>query len=295
MIKHAFLILANSEPKVLSFLLSQLDHARNDIYIHLDLKSNLNPNDFKTNNSNLVFINRTKCYWGDYSQTNVTLRLLEESYKKGGYKYYHLLSGTTLCTKSQDEIHDFYDNTDLEYFHVNVGTFKSIQNRCKYYYPFINTSKFRSSKILKGLSIVLGRMQTLLGINRLRKSKLYPIYGGMEWFSITEDFVSYLLDNEPIIRKTFHHTLASEEVFMQTLAMHYSFRDRVYGYNGKDDFIDASKTYQFWNTGKSSYIDTVDKINIIKSDKHSFFARKFKDNDIELIKEHLGDTVSYEK
>lgn len=295
MYRHAFLILANSEPKVLSFLLSQLDDGRNEIYIHLDLKSNLNPSDFKTYKANLYFIDRTKCYWGDYSQTNATLRLLEAAYKKSGYKYYHLLSGTTLCTKSQDEIHNFYDHTDLEYFHINVGTFKSIQNRCKYYYPFINTSRFRTSKILKGLSIILGRIQAVVGVNRLRESKLYPIYGGMEWFSITEDFVSYILGNESIIQKTFHHTLASEEVFIQTLAMHYSFRDRVYGYNGKDDFIDASKTYQFWNSGKSSYIDTVEKIEIIKNDKHSFFARKFIDSDIDIIKEHLGDTISYEK
>lgn len=295
MMKHAFLILAHDNPKVLSFLLKQLDAERNDVYIHLDLKSMLNSDSFETKKSDLIFIKRTKCFWGDYSQTNATLRLLEEAHKKGGYKYYHLLGGTSLCVKSQDEIHTFYDDTNLEYFHINVGTFKSIQNRCKYFYPFINTSIFRSSKILKGLSIILGRIQIILGINRLRKSNLSPIYGGMEWFSITEDFVDYILRNEKIIKKTFKYTLASEEVFIQTLAMHSSFRDRVYGYNGKDDFIDASKTYQFWNNGKSTYIDTVEKINIIKNDSHSFFARKFRDEDIDIINQCLGDTIRNEE
>lgn len=275
--KHAFLILAHDYPKVLSFLLSQLDDERNDIYIHLDLKSNLDPKEFHTNKSKLVFINRTKLYWGDYSQTNATLRLLEAASSSNNYNYYHLLSGTTLCTKPMDIIHKFYDNTDLEYFHINVGTFRPIQDRCKYYYPFIDTNSFRKSKFVKGLSILLGNSQALIGINRLRKSPLYPIYNGMEWFSITEDFVKYILENEKLIKKTFNKTLASEEVFIQTLAMHSTFRDRVYGYNGKDDFIDASKTYQFWDNGKSSVINGNRQIETIKNEKRCFFARKFID------------------
>lgn len=272
--KHAFLILAHDNPKVLSFLLSQLDDERNDIYIHLDLKSDLNPNAFHTNKSKLTFIERTKLYWGDYSQTNATLRLLETASSVSQYQYYHLLSGTTLCTKSMNEIHNFYNNTNLEYFHINVGTFRSIQNRCKYYYPFINTNSFRKSKLVKGLSITLGKLQTIIGFNRLRKSPLYPIYNGMEWFSITDDFVRYILGKEELIKKTFTKTLASEEVFIQTLAMHSSFRNRVYGYNGNDDFIDASKTYQFWENGKSTFIDSKEKMDIAKNDKRCFFVRK---------------------
>ena len=39
--KHAYLIIAHSNLKQLQQLLLLLDDPRNDIYIHLDLKSNL--------------------------------------------------------------------------------------------------------------------------------------------------------------------------------------------------------------------------------------------------------------
>lgn len=287
--KHAFLILAHDNPKVLSFLLSQLDDERNDVFILIDKKSSLKEEDFKLDKTNLYFLPRINVKWGHYSLVDATLRLLESATNKGIYQYYHLLGGTTLCTKSQDEIHNFYDNTGLEYFHINVGTFKSIQNRCKYYYPFIGCKYFRNSRLLKGMSIVLGKMQGIVGINRLRHSPIYPLYNGMEWFSITDGFARHLLEKELLIKKTFNCTLASDEAFIQTIAMHSPFRDRIYGYNGKDDFIDASKTYQFWNAGKSSFIDTKEKDNIVIADKRCFFARKYNDTFITL-KENIGES-----
>src|SRR5574344_1584685 len=288
--KHAYLILASSNPKTLSLLLSQIDDERNDVFLHVDKKSKDIPLDIKLNKANLYYIDRMKVYWGDFSQTMATMNLLKVSLKKNSYNYYHLIGGTTLCTKSQDEIHSFFDNTDKEYFHINVGTFIDIQNRCKYYYPFIGCKNFRNSKLLKGLSMLLGKSQKLLGINRLRKSTLYSLYNGMEWFSITDDFARYVISKEYLIRKTFNHTLASEEVFIQSLAMHSSFRNKVYGYNGKDDFIDASKTYQFWNSGKSTII-TKDKVMEAINNKHSFFARKFDDLNLEAGKIVIKETT----
>jgi len=242
--KNAFLILVHDNPEVLKVLLSQLDDERNDIFIHLDKKSTIIPSSLQCKKACIFFTERTDVKWGHYSQTNATLLLLKLATSVGNYQYYHLLSGTTLCTKSQDEIHKFYDATNLEYFHINKLTFKQIQNRCKYYYPLIGLYCFRKCKLLKGLSIILGRVQAIVGINRLRHSELYPIYNGMEWFSITDDFARYVISKENVIKKTFNYTLAGEEVFIQTLCMHSEFKDRAYGYNGKDDFIDASKTYQ---------------------------------------------------
>ena len=212
--KHAFLILAHDNPKVLSFLLKQLDDERNDVFILFDKKSKLDDNNFELKKTRLFFVPRIDVRWGHYSLTEAPIRLLDFASKVGEYRYYHYLGGTTLCTKSQNEIHAFYDCTNLEYFHINVGTFKSIQNRCKYYYPFTKMKGFRKSKFLKVISIIFGKIQVLVGINRLRRCPLYPLYNGMNWFSITDDFARYLLSKEKLIYKTFHHTLASDEVFV---------------------------------------------------------------------------------
>ena len=37
--KHAYLILAHHEPEVLQLLLTSLDDARNDIFLHIDRRS----------------------------------------------------------------------------------------------------------------------------------------------------------------------------------------------------------------------------------------------------------------
>lgn len=51
--KHAYLILAHSEKGILKELIQALDDARNDIYIHLDVKAKFDISDLSTNYSGL--------------------------------------------------------------------------------------------------------------------------------------------------------------------------------------------------------------------------------------------------
>lgn len=289
--KHAYVITSYGNLKTLQCLIDQIDDVRNDIYIHFDKKMNLDTSSIHSNISKLIIIPSAKVYWGDYSMINAVIRLFEAAVNTDDYSYIHLLSGQDLCTKSQDEIHKFFnDNNDKLYFHINTGTFIQIQERCKYYYPFINTKRFKYSKILKGLSLVLGKAQKIIGINRLRHSPLYPIYNGWDWYSITGEFAKYVVSQEAIIKKTFNHTLSNDECFVQTLAMHSHFRDKVYGYNGKDDAMDASKRLQDWERGKP-YTFTIEDYQMI-IDSPYFFARKFDDNNIDLNRKIVEYTRS---
>ena len=45
--RHAYLIIAHNEPEILQMLISALDDARNDIYVHIDKKSKLDIKSFK--------------------------------------------------------------------------------------------------------------------------------------------------------------------------------------------------------------------------------------------------------
>ncbi len=47
--------------------------------------------------------------WGEDSQIECEMFLFNEAYKKGPFDYYHLLSGVDLPLKSNDYIHDFFD------------------------------------------------------------------------------------------------------------------------------------------------------------------------------------------
>lgn len=78
--RHAYLIIAHKENAILENLLKLLDGGENDIYIHVDAKTkNFDFERIKeiVEHSKVVFTDRTKVYWGDYSQVNSELVLLK--------------------------------------------------------------------------------------------------------------------------------------------------------------------------------------------------------------------------
>ena len=277
--RHAFLVTAYDNLSVLEKLILLLDDPRNDIYLHLDVKmGNLDQwlSSMRSKvNTNIFTIDRIDIAWGAASYTRTILELLAHAVKNGGYSWYHHLTGTSLPIRRYEEMYQFFasDSRKLLYFHINHDTYKVIQDRVKAYYPFIDSPYFRKSKMMKGLSLLCGKTQIALGVNRLRNSRLYPLYNGWQLFSVPDDFAKYAVQCKDEINKTFRYTLAPDEVWIQSLAMHSPFAERVYGNNGRDDPIDASKHYVDWKRGKP-YTFTKDDFDILINDNHgAFWAR----------------------
>ena len=112
--KHAYLIMAHTQPELLKMLLKKLDDERNDIYLHIDSKAKDYPLDEVATvlqKANCVFTERTDVKWGSYSQIHCEMVLLKEAVKCE-HAYYHLLSGMDLPIKSQDDIHAFFEKYD---------------------------------------------------------------------------------------------------------------------------------------------------------------------------------------
>lgn len=105
------LIMAHHQFEILEKLMMQLDHERNDLYIHIDRKSyGFDQSYFEQicKKSKVVFIPRMSVHWGDSSQTKCELRLIEAALSTGqDYLYLHLLSGVDLQIKKTAQIHDF--------------------------------------------------------------------------------------------------------------------------------------------------------------------------------------------
>ena len=59
--------------------------------------------------SNIHVFKKVDVGWGEDSQIECEMFLFNEAYKKGPFDYYHLLSGVDLPLKSNDYIHDFFD------------------------------------------------------------------------------------------------------------------------------------------------------------------------------------------
>lgn len=137
--KHAYLILAHSEKGILKELIQALDDARNDIYIHLDVKAKFDISDLSTNYSGLYILpNQLDARWGDFSLVEVELRLMAEATERAEYSYYHLLSGVDFPIASQNVIHDFFDKHVGKEFigFANHATAKEIEWRSQHYFLF---------------------------------------------------------------------------------------------------------------------------------------------------------------
>lgn len=110
--KHAYLILAHNQEKLLIQLLHSLDVKENDIYLHIDKRSEIKLENISesVHNAKVEFVNRISVEWGGYSMIEATMILLKAA-TKTHHIYYHLLSGVDLPLKSINQINSFYEKT----------------------------------------------------------------------------------------------------------------------------------------------------------------------------------------
>ena len=288
--RHAYCILAHNEPKVLEVLVELLDDERNDIYIHLDKKSDISQFRVQTKYSRCTFIPRIKVYWGGFSLTQATLNLLGYAKSHGAYSYYHLISGVDLPLKSQDYIHDFCDNehSGKEFIGIlnNLSPdYLAVQTR--YYYIFESVIRPGWSgwgnRIKNAISWRIRHYQSRLGTHRKIKNK--EIRKGVNWFSISDKMVSFILSNKKWIKKHFHHTRISDEIAISTLVWNSPFRSHIFNTNCA--YLSCMRKID-WTRGNPYVWKSEDVYELINS--NSLFARKFSATDIEAIesiKHHL--------
>lgn len=279
--RHAYLIMAFNHFDLLKKLLHLLDDERNDIFVHIDAKADdfdVTYFDNAVRKSKIIFIPRTKVYWADYSQTNAELCLLHEACNKDHYKYYHLISGSDLPIKTQNQIHEFLDDKDNEFLGIFPEEIWYSVRRVKFYHPFTHNKFYRTHKELKVLDLLLEYVQKFVSVNRL-KNKEIKIIDGWNWFTITDDFARYVLSKRDFIEDTFQKTIASDELIMQTMLYNSDFYKKVYNIETKTK---GCLRYIDWS-GKPSIFRTEDFDRLINAEE-AIFARKFDpDVDSEII------------
>lgn len=279
--KHAYLIMAYNNWNLLEKLLRLLDDERNDVFLHVDSKSS----DFEKSRfenvlkkSRFFLIPRKPVYWADFSQIDVELNLMSVAKEKGNYCRYHLLSGTDLPLKTQDEIHEFFDKyADKEFIGIVPDEVWYSVRRLKFYHLMTHNNIYRNSKILKGADRMFEYLQRLVGVNRLKDCQKMKILDGWTWFSITDRFCSYLLNNRSFIEKTFRYSIASDELMCQTMAYNSEFRDLIYDQtnlkNGSMRFIDWKRGSPYtWGQDEGDY-------EMLMSSPY-MFARKFNEDEL---------------
>ncbi len=288
--RHAYLILAHHQPKLLQVLIDMIDDVRNDIFIHVDAKTDINMfADIHTQKSKLYFTHRVKVYWGDYSMVKAELIMFETAYRKGPYLYYHLLSGVDLPLKNQDYIHrlldDIYRGEEFVRYVLPKSENDEILFRQRYYYLFTrwlnnNSVTGRRLERLRKKAVVL---QKRMGVWRNEKIILFK---GANWVSITNELCSLLLQKRKEIHKLYMFTLIPDESFIQTILYHSHLYQNLHK-NGYMRLIDWKR-----GNGRSPYTWKDDDLDTLVS-SDMLFARKFSEKDMELVYKIKAHVLGY--
>lgn len=277
--KHAYLIMAHNQPEHLRKLLDVLDNERNDIFIHLDKKSSIDPQSLSDicQKSKMYFTNRLNVYWGG-TQIEAELILLEAAVSKGQYQYYHLLTGVDFPLKKQSEILRFFD----EHYGENFISINEVKNtkylaRVKYYYPLQDHKQNLLIKICRKVLIICQRMFSVDRTKRYSQIKKWAI--GSAYFDITDDVARYLVGKKNEIKSVFGSTFCADEMFLQTLVLNSEMYRNLKLYKSSKNNPYIQNTYMDvlraidWTRGKPYVWKKGDYGILIGS--NCLFARKF--------------------
>jgi hypothetical protein len=284
--KHAYLIMAHTQPELLKKLLSMLDDERNDIYLHIDSKAKDYPLQEVTavvKKSKCILTERTDVKWGSYSQINCEMVLLKEAVKTE-HAYYHLLSGMDLPIKSLDEIFTFFDKYEgLEFVDEDLPQIsEAALSRVKYVHKFYG--KAGTAKDILGA--VASKGQKLLGVDRTRKYGDIIFQKGRNWFSITHGLAKLVVEKEAWVQEVFGQSVCGDELFLQTVARNSEYADKICNPNTMPEIPDTRYIDWARGTNNNPYVFRESDYEELKNSS-ALFARKFDLNVDEKIVEIL--------
>lgn len=290
--KHAYLFIVFNNFRVLEKSLRLIDDERNDIFIHLDKKSNsqeqLEKITSKLKKSKVYFTERIDVRWGDYTQVECELLILKKAIQIGEYKYYHLLSESDMPIKTQEEIHEFFkENEGTEFIEVQkFPQNKLFETRFKCYHIFTKSMR-NKNKIIRYSTYFFRKsfviLQYIFKYDRTKKYQMDIKYGS-NWFSITDNMARYILENEKLICQMFKHGSCVDEHFLQTMAYNSDFRNKL-SKEGNMRFIIWKK-----NSNSPYVFKDSDYGKIINSNK--LFARKFQEKEDFNIVEKIFNSLN---
>lgn len=215
---HAWLIIAHNEFEILQMLVSALDDARCDIYIHIDKKATDVP-EIRTQKSRLFILQeRLDVRWGAPSQIMCEMLLMRAAYEHGDYSRFHIISGTHLPLKGNDEIYSFFSGYEKEgeLMRLWEKDERDIRNKIQHYNFFVNGFSSRASWIRSlahfGWTLTQS-VQKRLGIRRFPGQTFVK---SDNWVSLSREAVGYLVAHAGFIKKRYRFSYCGDEYFAAT-------------------------------------------------------------------------------
>jgi len=270
----SFLILAHKNFKQTCLLIeSLLKYPLSKVILHVDAKSETLQLDLLSNyqsNSRVVILNkRYDVTWGSYNQILATLSLMQEACVQL-CDYQCLISAQDLPIKPLSALADFLNKNKgqefLEYNTLPISNWDydgGLERLNLFWLNKPAPNKYFANKVATLIYLI----QIKTGFKRNIK---YPLYGGSNWFMLSGDAIHYIchfIETHPDFLKMFKYSRCADEIFVQTILLNSSFKNKV-----------VSKNYRFidWSSGPEyprifRYSDEA----ALKQNVDCFFARKF--------------------
>ena len=226
---HAWLIIAHNEFGILQRLVSLLDDAECDIYIHFDKKLKSTPAINVEKARLFVLSNRVDVRWGSVSQIKCEMTLFETAAKNGPYDYYHSISGTTLPLKPLNELDSFFLTCDGKSVLTGLCQDTPYQETLKVRRFNLFLRNFTSPhRFLRALSQFGWR--TAIAVQRLlhietNRGKVF--YKASNWLSLSEEAVQFILSHKYEILKSYRWSFCGDEFFVPSELMASPLKDRI--------------------------------------------------------------------
>lgn len=282
--KHAYLIMADYGLEQLCRLLKSLDHPQNDFYVHIDAKVEISSDQIQALERSvqvgqLYFLERHSLSWGGTSIMMCEFQLFAAARMHGAYHYYHLLSGRDFPLQSQDFLHQYLADKQVQYVQY-LPINEEVLNRARLWHfnpnlvAYRSQSKFRSV-VLRTYRKLEREIQKYLGVNRLDKLGIQLGFGS-QWVSVTDELVGRLLVKQKELEKKFQNVLICDELFLQSFLNEESDLRKQVAPEGNRRFLEIP-------IGQSSpkVLGMTDKELLFEQAQAGiFFARKF-DQDID--------------
>lgn len=278
--KHAYLILAHNQFEVLNYLIASLDDSRNHIFIHFDKKVSNIPELVVSKAMLTCLADKVDVRWGDISVIEAEFALFEEAFKVGGFSYYHLLSGVDMPLKSQNYIHNFFQENNGKEF---IGFYQGFQEReliRKVKKVHLFSKDFRHdgtfvSLMKKIVRAAYLRFQLFFAFSRNNTTNFKK---GTQWVSVTPRIIELAIKSKAEILHIYRNTFCSDEIFLQTLCWNSSLQHKIFN---KSNEARGCMRMISWKDGEMLEWNSADYMQLINSD--FLFARKFSADEISLV------------
>ena len=273
--KHAYLIMAHDNFKVLKLLIESLDDARHDIYLHVDKKVKQIPDFFVSCAKLLVVKDRIDVRWGDISQVSCQILLLQKALEsKESYARYHMISGTHFPLKSTGEIYDFFQRSPAhEIISIMGKDAQEMRFKLGFYHFFVAGLSHPKKYIQRISNWAWRAVLKIQKVIKFSRSMDFVPLKASSWMSLTPDAASYVVENKKVLLKRFRYTFCADEYFIPYLLLD----------NHKFRILDEP------NLLYTDFMNAASPRNLTMSDyemlTHSefIFARKFTDQHIDVI------------